>query len=402
MRLLNILNSREIYKAFDSVTRRGEVGALDLDTLDSKKAYVNRVRRLVILLIDSKKPSTAGWKGATGQARKLAIADNKICGIVCQMIKGEWNKKALIGWSDFAAALLALHKLIPEDELCERASLQESGEESGEEGCEEDCEYCKRPWEGLLGAIVEECSAQNDDMRRRMHERKLGDMFTPRQLYNDSVEKPKLESTERKDISGSVTWERLTDWFEVQKHGETSLAILNALQAAVDHHEKPDAVIDMLNSLSAPPGYKTAAQRRLEENDRRAREAQCGDGFDLFDEYEEPVNGPVNASVKEGRDEDEDEGEGSVTDSRSPSPVLELADANDAPPEAKPTNQLVPPKKRSREQRDDVQPVAVAHLWALQDNIRALIDTYTTLLRAQCHPHLSIEQVRELVFDLVT
>lgn len=226
--LADILGDARVEHSYDATVRSGG------------KQILKRIRQLVILLIDSKKPASTGWRGTLGQAKRLAEnAASNMPTLVSQMLEATWNHTQLSGWKDFAAALLALHKLTETD----------------------------------VGKVVEQvvlqCKNTNDDMQRRMHER---------EVRNFGEEAPPLSTIERKDISEEGKWRCWGQWTldEFAKKGDVNRGfphkLLQMLENAMETEAPPLEVLDMLKHIPPPPGHVTAEERAKGDKLRRAAE----------------------------------------------------------------------------------------------------------------------------------
>jgi hypothetical protein len=209
-------------------------------SVESRKQTINRALQLLKWLLDAN-PSLTGWK--SNGAAKLTKLDDSFETTVVKMIEGGFWKKQLSGWKEVGSAMIALFVMVEDGELSEFASY-----------------------------VVDRCKHENDDLRKRMHEREL--RFLP-----DGEEPPALESVERRDVSAEAKWSRTHAFLKGNDLKGELEGLISALDLAALTGEPPRGVLEMLKKLPRPPGYKTLEERQEEERLMRARELAEDEDF---------------------------------------------------------------------------------------------------------------------------
>lgn len=207
--------------------------------LESKKKAINRTLQVLKWLLDAK-PAVTGWKG---NAEKLRQLHETSVDIVLGMMEGGYWKKQLSGWKEVGCALVALCKMTSGGQVTNCASY-----------------------------VVDRCKNENDDLRRRMHQREL-------RFLADGDEPPSLESVERRDVSAEARWTRILDFLKAHNLHSELEKLINALDHCAQAEEPPRRVLEMLKNLPNPPGYKTLEERQEEERLVRARELAEDEDF---------------------------------------------------------------------------------------------------------------------------
>ena len=201
-------------------------------SVESRKQTINYALQLLKWLLDAN-PSLTGWK--SNGAAKMAQLDEHFETTVVKMIEGSFWKKQISGWKEVGATMVALFVMVRGGELTEFAAY-----------------------------VVDRCKHENDDLRKRMHEREL-------RFLGDEEEAPSLESVERRDVSAEAKWCK-THAFLKESDLEVKVGkLIKALESAAQSGQPPRAVLEGIKNLPKPPGYRSLAERKEEERLMRAR-----------------------------------------------------------------------------------------------------------------------------------
>lgn len=211
----------------------------ELNDLESNKKVINRTLQLLKWLLEAK-PSLTGWKA---NAEKLKLLHEASLDTLLNMMEGDYWKKQLSGWKEVACAVVATCKMTTDGKITNCASY-----------------------------VVDRCKSENDDLRKRMHQREL-------RYLADGEEPPSLDSVERRDVSAEAKWTRILDFLNAHDLHRELEGLIKALDDAVQTGEPPRQVLAMLKNLPRPPGYTTLEERQEEERLMRARELAEDDDF---------------------------------------------------------------------------------------------------------------------------
>lgn len=319
---------------------------------DTDKKYIDCLLKLCNWLANSKPPAATGWTGQRGNARKFkgGMAVPPIQNLAVNMINGQWWRKQLVGWTQFAACMLAILHMSKNKVHLEK-----------------------------IDKIVAACVDEKDKMYQSLLKRHLEGWTA---LTADGPPPTLLDVKAAKHLDyGESKWKSIQSYFE--EHFEyteeaedncrdpTVMKVVDAafveLLYCVSTETPPREVVAMLKHLHTPPGFKSLADVQERERVQRAKDAEHDD-FDLESSPEDEVP--------------REEANPSGSRTSTPSPVLLIA-----PPE-----QLLA-KKRAREDdgpseemapgnSDDRMQAKYKKLVDMRDNIRGLVKCYGKLLHS--------------------